>query len=288
MDLPKIIVEAGLNHNGHVDLAIEIADMCLEAADNTGYPRELLYIKFQKRSPEASTPEHMRDVQRVSPHDGKIKSYIEYKHDVEFGLSEYGELDWITDACGGIFASAWDTESVYFIINNFPHWPYIKIPSAHLTNRELLITAAETKMPMIISTGMSTKDEIETAHGTILPINNNLKILSCTATYPCIDKEINFYKLGFLSGRFGASNVGFSAHSPSPYPAIYSNFYDVDMIEVHVTTDRSLPGSDQSASLEQPGLELLMRETMRIPKLLGDGRFIYDSELAKRKSLRGY
>ena len=294
MGLPKIVCEIGLNANGRVDLANEITEMCLSAAITTGYPLDLVYIKFQKRDPEISTPEHMRDVQRVSPYDGKTKSYIEYKHDMEFGIIIYDELDWITDACGGIFCSAWDIESVNFIAKNYPHWPYIKIPSAHLTNHDLVRAAIETHMHIIVSTGMSTVDEILDVVGIwneYYPtrIDQGLTILSCTATYPCADEEINFYKLDRLvMMESDAHDVGFSSHSPSPFPAIYSNFYSVDMIEVHVTSDRTLPGSDQSASLEKPAIELLMRETLKIPKLYGDGVFVYDSELEKRKSLRGY
>lgn len=296
MGLPKIVCEVGLNANGHVDLANDIADMCLTAADNTSYPHELVYIKFQKRNPEISTPKHMRDVQRISPYDGKTKSYIEYKHDLEFGLDEYKELDWLTDACGGIFCSVWDQDSVDFVIDNFRYWPYIKIPSAHLTNHELIRAAIATDMDLILSTGMSTWEEIKEAHDVWFRSEKlseqELTILSSTATYPCIDEEINFFKLRRLRDYFSmyahGYGVGFSSHALSPFPAIYSNFYDVDMIEIHVTTDRSLPGSDQSASLEQPGIELLMRETLKIPKLYGDGVFVYDSELEKRKSLRGY
>lgn len=295
MGLPKIILEVGINHNGHVDLASEIADMCLDTADSTGYPRESIYIKFQKRNPEVSTPVHMWQMQRISPVTGEMGTYIEYKRQIEFGEHEYAELDWITDACGGIFVSVWDVDSVNFVSENFPHWPYIKIPSAHLTNHDLLRAAINTDIPLILSTGMSTWDEIGDAYGVYNDFNrvgSQLTILSCTASYPCKDDEINFYKLDRMMKYFPTMSndnmVGFSSHAPSPFPAIYSNFYGVDMIEVHVTTDRSLPGSDQSASLEKPAIELLMRETLKIPKLYGDGVFIYDSELGKRKSLRGY
>lgn len=161
-----------------------------------------------------------------------------------------------------------------------------------MTNHALIRAAIETDIDLILSTGMSTREEIDNAYNVWFmserDSGQSLTILSCTASYPAHSHETNFSKLYYLKDQFFTHDIGFSSHATTPLIPTYSNFYGVDMIEVHVTTDRSLPGSDNSASLEQPGIELLMRETLRIPKLYGDGRFIYDSELEKRKSLRGY
>lgn len=291
VDLPKIVFEVGLNSNGNTDLANDIFTMGLRAAETTGYPRDLIYFKFQKRYPDVSTPGHMKDVPRVSPVSGKQMTYLEYRHEIEFWEEEYHSFDWLFDRCGGWFASVWDLPSVKYIVEHHGYVPYIKIPSAHLTNYELVEAAFETNIPLILSTGMSTRDEIdywinEIRRGAAHPVH----VLSCTAVYPCRNSEINFFKLDYLRDealRYFMLRHGFSSHSSSPFPAIYSNFYDVNMIEVHVTKDRALPGSDQAASLEYNGIELLLRETLRIKKLYGPGIFMFPGEKLKRESLRG-
>jgi sialic acid synthase SpsE len=294
--LPEIVCEIGINHNGSVDIADEIAITCLTAAKNVGYPTDLIYFKFQKRHPESSVPKDMWDVQRTSPVTGDVVRYIDYKKQIELELDDYVQLNWLFDECGGWFVSVWDEPSVSFIRENFDHIPYVKIPSSHLTDHKLIKFATMCDADLIISTGMSTQKEIDEATRVAyryLDATQRLIVMSCTATYPCADEEVNFMKLDYIrsigdSHMHSAYKVGFSSHSASPFPAIYSNFMNVDMIEVHVTKDRTLPGSDQSASLEYAGLQLLLRETLRINKLYGNGDFIYESELSKRKALRGY
>jgi N-acetylneuraminate synthase len=293
-ELPEIVAEIGINHNGSVELANEIAISCLTAASATEYPLDKIFIKFQKRCPEVSVPKDMWNVQRVSPVTGEVTSYIDYKKEIEFEYDDYVELNWLNDECGGWFVSVWDEPSAFFARDNFPGMPYIKIPSAHLTNQKLIKAAAFTDIPMVMSTGMSTQEEINISVDVATRWSDAVPtILACTATYPCVDEEVNFFKLEWLQNRGLAQYVmsryrhGFSSHSPSPYPAIYSNFFDVDMIEVHVTTDRALPGSDQAASLEYSGFELLLRETIRISKLYGTGQFMFESEKIKREQLRG-
>lgn len=297
--LPEIVAEIGINHNGNVELANEIAINCLTAASATKYPLDKIFIKFQKRFPEVSVPKDMWEVQRVSPVTGLVTSYIDYKKEIEFEYDDYVQFDWLMHECGGWFVSVWDEPSAFFVGDNFPDLPYIKIPSAHITNRELIQAAGTTGIPLIISTGMSTKEEIIYAieyakiYSTTLALPT---VLSCTAEYPCADEHLNFFKLDWLQQGFGMPfgmpfggyyRHGFSSHSPSPFPAIYSNFFDVDMIEVHVTADRSLPGSDQAASLEYAGFELLLRETVRISKLWGTGEFMFEQEKMKKDQLRG-
>lgn len=289
--LPNIVLEIGINANGSALLANEIMGSCLLAADIARYPTDLIYFKFQKRDPGVSTPKHMWDVIRRSPVSNKLVPYIEYKKEIEFGKEDYQQFEWVNDRCGGWFTSVWDIPSVDFISQNFPFVPYIKIPSAHLTNEPLINKAAETKIPLIVSTGMSTRIEMDVAIAHAIAVSYYpITVLSCTATYPCKDEEINFFKLNYLREANEQSWMikhGFSSHSPSPFPAIYSCFFDVDMVEVHVTADRTLPGSDQAASLEYNGILLMFREILRISKLYGDGSFIFDSELEKKRSLRG-
>jgi N-acetylneuraminate synthase len=232
-------------------------------------------------------------VQRVSPVTGHIVSYIDYKKEIEFEYDDYVQLDWLNGECGGWFVSVWDEPSAMFVKDNFPDMPYIKIPSAHITNKQLIKAAGYTGIPLIISTGMSTEKEVIAAIEQAKRWSDAIvTVLSCTAEYPCPDNHLNFCKLDWLQRGYGMPyggyyRHGFSSHSPSPFPAIYSNFFDVDMIEVHVTTDRTLPGSDQAASLEYSGVELLLRETIRISKLWGTGDFLFEEEKMKREQLRG-
>lgn len=290
-DLPEIVLELGINANGSTELAKQMIDMGIAAARSTGYPLEKVLFKFQKRTPELATPRAMWRVKRESPVSGKMVDYIDYKHEMEFDCDDYTVIDEYTRRLGvWFFASVWDRESALFMYDSFPFLPYLKVPSAHLTNESLLVFISDFDTPVILSTGMSTESEI-TAALAKFDEQREMVILSSTASYPCIDEEINLLKIRTLDDLYSSPSrrIGFSSHSISPYPSIYSNFFDVDMIEVHLTLDRSMKGSDQAASLEKPAVELLMRETLRIPELYGTGELkVYQSELAKRMSLRGY
>jgi N-acetylneuraminate synthase len=292
LDLPILVLEVGINHNGSVDVAKQTIDMVVSAARNTGYPLEKTLVKFQKRMPEHSVPKEMWGTRRISPVSGREMSYIDYKREIEFWRMDYEEIDAYTRKCGvWWFASTWDIPSADFFYQHFSHIPYLKIPSAHLTNHELIQHIVDYgHFSIIMSTGMSTEEEIDAAVD-LIPYQYNSVLLACTASYPCADGEINLSKIQTLDDyyRTPGRDIGFSSHSVSPYPAIFSNFFDVDMIEVHVTLDRTMPGSDHSASLEKPAIELLMRETLRIPKLYGTGKLeVLPSEMDKRMQLRGY
>jgi len=174
----------------------------------------------------------------------------------------------------------------------------VKIPSAKITDLDLLRCVAIEKNEILISTGMSTEEEIVLAIETIYKTRkrNNipleLVVMGCNSSYPTDDQEVNLLSLLTLKHLSEMLKIpfslGFSSHSPSPYPAIYSTFFDVRYIEVHYTLDRTLPGTDQAASLESHGLELLARESKRIPKLLGDGTLqVFESEKGPRAKLRG-
>ncbi|MHC4181780.1 MAG: N-acetylneuraminate synthase family protein [Planctomycetota bacterium] len=289
-DLPEIIAEIGINHQGSVDVAKQTIDMVVSAARNTGYPLEKVLIKFQKRMPEHSVPKEMWETRRVSPVTGREMSYIEYKNEIEFWQMDYEEVDAHTRKHGvWWFSSVFDLPSADFFYQYFSHIPYLKIPSAHLTNHKLIQHIVDYgHFDIIMSTGMSDYEEIDEA---VDLIPYALTVLACTGTYPSKDSEArlnNIKTLDYLYGN-GRIKVGYSSHNASPYPAIYSNFFDVDMIEVHVTLDRAMPGSDHGASLEKPAIELLMRETLRIPLLYGTGKLeVLPSEMDKRMQLRGY
>lgn len=290
MELPVIVGEIGLNGNGDLDLNKAIIKMVVDAADSASYPRDKVLVKFQKRDPEISTPESQKSKMRVSPVSGNYMTYLEYRYEIEFGLDEYTELDHYCKQLGiGMFASVWDTPSAEFVLVNFPHWPYIKIPSAHITNLPLIRQAALHDGGLIISTGMSDMDMVQDAFSAAYMRASSLTLLACNSTYPTPDNETNLLAISTLRNLYGSyAGVGFSSHSVSVFPAIYSILVGATMLELHATIDRSLPGSDQSASIERKGWNLLFREAVRISELMGDGEIkIQPSEIEKLKALRG-
>lgn len=291
MSVPILVLEIGLNANGDEGRAIEMIRKGTALAKRVGFPLDALYFKFQKRDPEVSTPKHMWDKPRVSPVSGKAMTYIEYKHEIEFWKEEYSLIDCACTRLGvGWFVSAWDVPSADFIFDGFPQNDFIKIPSPKITDYDLALRisdrARDSGMKTVISTGMSTAEEIDKIINNFPTIRNGY-VLSCTSTYPCPDEEVNLRKMESLIKKYGHP-VGFSSHSVSPFPAIYSALLGAQMVEVHYTLDRALPGSDHAASLELPAIELIMRELIRIPKLMGSGEIkMYPSEMVKRESLRG-
>ena len=230
----------------------------------------------------------MWDRLRISPVTGKETTYIEYKEEIEFGLEDYTKIDNLTKRW---FVSVWDLSSLDFIISNFPDTPFIKIPSPHLVNDGLIESCVGADIPLIISTGMSTADEIDHAIS-LIPRGYPLTMLACVSVYPAWGNRCHLNKMKLLRIRYAYRNesmtFGYSGHSPSHYPSIYAGLLGAEMIEAHCTLNRSLPGADNHASIEMRGIELILRELKRIPELLGpDELLVFPEELEKRKSLRG-
>lgn len=291
MKTPIVVAELGINHNGDYGLLKKLTFSAFENGADL--------VKLQLRTPRLCVPKSEWDKPREW-FDGSIISYIEYKERMEltdeqlynynqFVLDNFGERKW--------FASVWDIPSLEKLTQY--DVPFIKIPSALITDLELVQTAIDSGHPIIISTGMSTEEEIDNCVK-LFPNGYNLTILSCTSTYPCKDEEINLKKIETLKDKYGYDyndfgvwnkiydkKFGFSSHSVSPLPAYLSSFFDIDMIEVHFTIDRAMKGTDHSASMEPNGLKLIARESKRIPILLGDGAIkVYNSELSSRAKLR--
>lgn len=270
-----LIGEVGINANGHIDWALKLCDMAKDAGCDV--------VKFQRREVEISTPRAMWDVTREF--EGEVMSYIDYRRRVEFCKCDYDKIDKHCREIGIRWtASVWDIPSVDFM--NQYEVPWLKIPSAKLTEHELIDYANKTGKPVVISTGMSTEEEIHFA------VRHNINrtgasLMHCTSTYPANDAELN---LGYLRRlKWNGFPVGFSSHSPSPMPAIYSVFEGAQSIECHITLSRALPGTDQSASLEADGIHLVRREIDRIDVVRGTGKkVVFDSEISSRKKLRGY
>ncbi|MBW6467367.1 MAG: N-acetylneuraminate synthase family protein [Brevefilum sp.] len=270
-----IIAEIGINHNGSVEIAKEL----IKAASDAGVDA----VKFQKRTPELCVPEHQKSLMRDTPW-GYI-SYLEYRYKVEFGQDAYQEIDDYCKALGiDWLASAWDIQSLAFIEAFDP--PAHKIPSALLTDHTLLRAIKATGKPAILSTGMSTMDEIHKAVE-ILDVDN-LLICHTTSSYPCPPDELNLRMIQTLMDNFDCP-IGYSGHEVGLVTSVIAVGLGACLVERHVTLDRAMWGSDQAASVEPQGVRTLVKYIRVTEKALGDGqKKVYESEQSTLKKLRKY
>lgn len=269
-----IIGEIGLNHNGDVDIAKQLIDVASEAGCDA--------VKFQKRTPEICVPEGQRDVIRDTPWGAM--TYLEYRRRVEFGKQEYEEVAHHAGTRGICwFASCWDEPSVDFMETFDP--PCYKIASASLTDKELLRRHRDTGRPLLVSTGMSTMQEIESAVEILG--TKDLLLGHATSTYPCSPDETNLRGMDTLRSKFATCPIGYSGHEIGLQITIAAVARGADWVERHITLDRAMWGSDQSASVEPAGLNRLVRDIRIVERALGDGvKRVYASELPIREKLR--
>jgi N-acetylneuraminate synthase len=211
-------------------------------------------------------------------------TYIEYRHKVEFTFDQYAEIDrYCRDKSIDWFASCWDEPSVDFIEQFNP--PYYKAPSAALTDHLLLQHMMATGRPLIISTGMSTMNEIESAVNHLG--TNNLLIAHSTSSYPCNVNELNLKMIRTLQDRFPGIPIGYSGHETGLAPTWVAVGLGASFVERHITLDRAMWGTDQAASVEIVGMHRLVRDIRDIERSLGDGtKRIYESELSSLQKLR--
>ncbi|MFF2275359.1 N-acetylneuraminate synthase family protein [Agromyces sp. NPDC058126] len=269
-----VIGEIGLNHNGDVEIAKRLVDVAAESGAQA--------VKFQKRTPEIATPEHMRDVPRETPWG--TMSYLDYRYRVEFGEAEYLEiasyairagLDW--------FASPWDVPSVEFLeqLDVAAH----KVASASVTDLALLEAIAATGKPVICSTGMSTLDEIDRAVEVLG--TDRLVLLHATSSYPMPPEEANLRTIDTLRRRYPGVPIGYSGHERGLQISLAAVALGAVAVERHITLDRAMWGSDQAASLEPIGFEHLVRDIRVIGEAMGDGvKRVFPGEEAPRAKLR--
>jgi N-acetylneuraminate synthase len=265
--------EIGINHNGDLGTAKRLIDVaCLAGADA---------VKFQKRTPEKAIPLEYREVMRETPWG--LITYLDYRRRVEFGYDEFHEIDRYCREKGILwYASCWDEESVEFMEGFEP--PCYKIASASLTDIPLLKKISSTARPIIISTGMSTLEEIKTAVD-LLGVED-LLIAHSTSTYPCSPEELNLRMILSLKSHFDCP-VGYSGHEVGLQTTLAAVTLGASFVERHITLDRAMWGSDQAASIEPWGLMRLIRDIRVIEQALGDGvKRVYDSELQARQRLR--
>lgn len=267
-----IIAEIGINHNGSLKDAKRLIDMAVSNGCNA--------VKFQKRTVDVVYSKE--ELERPRPNVfGETNGDL--KRGLEFGLEEYKEIDEYCKQKNIMwFVSCWDKGSVDFIDQFNP--PCYKIASASLTDDELLKYTKSKGKPILLSTGMSTMEEIE--HAMEILGEENTIIYHCTATYPSNSNEINLNCIKTLKERFSCP-VGYSGHERGIAPSILAVGLGACSVERHITLDRTNWGSDQAASLETPGLFHMVRDIRQVPTLLSDGKkVVYEREIPIRKKLR--
>lgn len=269
-----IIAEIGINHNGSVEIAKKLIDGAAAAGCDA--------VKFQKRTPELCVPKDQWNIERDTPW-GRI-TYLEYRHKVEFGFEEYLEIDRHCKEKGiDWFASPWDEQAVDFLEKFKP--VLYKVASAGITDFKLLGRIQKTGRPVMISTGMSTIDEIESAVDFLG--TENLMIAQSTSTYPCKLEELNLRVIQSYAEKFSGVPIGYSGHETGLAPTHAAVALGAAFVERHITLDRAMWGTDQAASVEIQGMARLVRDIRDIEASLGDGiKKVYKSEEGSIKKLR--
>ena len=269
-----VIAEIGINHNGDLDIAKRIIDGAVHAGADA--------VKFQKRTPEVSTPLEQQKVMRETPW-GYI-TYLDYRYKVEFNEEQYREIDRYCKEKGiDWMVSVWDEPAVDFM-EKF-ETPAYKVPSASLTDHNLLKYVRQTGKPIIISTGMSTMEQIH--KGVNAVGEDNLVIMHCTSTYPCEPEELNLKMIETLRNEFPKNPIGYSGHEVGLVPSAVAVALGACSVERHMTLDRAMWGSDQAASVEPGGFERLVKYIRVTEAGMGDGvKRVYESEKGSMKKLR--
>ncbi len=273
--LTYVVAEIGINHNGD----LEIAKSLITAAKHAGVNA----VKFQKRTPELCVPLEQQSQMRETPW-GYI-TYLDYRNRVEFGEKEFDSIDKHCRETGITwFASVWDEPSVDFLEKYNP--ACYKIPSASLTDHGLLRKIRATGRAKILSTGMSTMEQIRASVAEIG--EDNLVITHATSTYPCEPDELNLRMITTLKKEFNCP-IGYSGHEVGLVPSAVAVALGACMVERHITLDRAMWGGDQAASVEPSGFEKLVKYVRVTEAAMGDGvKKVYESELPSLRKMRRY
>ena len=268
----NIIGEIGINHNGDVEIAKQLIDVaCVSGCD---------YVKFQKRNPDVCVPEDQKNKPKSTPW-GEM-TYLEYKYKTEFGEDEYKEIDSYCRQKGiKWFASVWDKDSVNFM-SKFS--TTMKIPSALITDLDLVKYTREHCDTLLVSTGMSDEEEVES----VVEVGNPDIIFHTHSAYPSPTNELNLNYIRWLSNKYPAKEIGYSGHEYGLVTTFAAVAMGATWVERHITLDRTMWGSDHLASVEPIGLMKLVKGIRDIDSAVGvsTARRVHPSELDKRKSLR--
>ena len=270
-----IIAEIGINHNGDLDLALKMIKAAKESGANC--------VKFQKRNPDKCVPEDQKNKPRVFK--GEEMTYLEYKKRIEFNEDDYKKIakyckkiniDWTV--------SVWDIDSVEFIKKFKYDIPFIKIPSACITNLELINAINNLNIPVLISNGMSTFDEMNNA---ISNISNIWGVMHCNSSYPCNYNELDLNFIRILKSIYPNLKIGYSGHEIGYLPTIISVAMGAEIIERHFTLDNNMEGTDQKASLEPNDFKNMIDDINKTLSILGNNFItVYESEKIVKNKLR--
>ena len=269
-----VIGEIGINHNGDINIAKELIDISKEVGADA--------VKFQKRTIDIVYSKETLEGFRESPWG---KTQREQKEGLEFGIDEYKEIDSYCKEKGILwFASAWDIESQKFL-KQFD-LKFNKIASAMIVYKDLLEEVASEKKHTFISTGMATLEDIDNA-GEIFKNNDcPFELMHTVSTYPMKDEDANLRMIQTLQERYSC-NVGYSGHETGVAISVAACALGISSLERHITLDRSMYGSDQSASLEPQGWRNLLGSVRKVPLAMGDGiKRILDDEIPISEKLR--
>ena len=274
---PYLIAEIGINHNGDLQIAKRLID--------ASFACQWHAVKFQKREPDIAVPEEQKGVIRDTPW-GRM-TYLDYKKHIEFGKDEYDYIDsYCKEKPIEWTASPWDMPSLRFLLTY--DVPFIKIASATITNDELLKEAAESGRAIIMSTGMSTIEEIDHAVELVEKYaGKNYILMHTNSSYPTDPEDINLNMMKTLKERYKCL-VGYSGHEQDLEPSVIAASMGAVCIERHVTLSHDMWGTDQKASLTVTAMSMLQGRIESVRTILGDGtKNLCEKELSVRKKLRG-
>tara|TARA_Y100000816_G_C26050954_1_gene551019 strand:+ start:124 stop:951 length:828 start_codon:yes stop_codon:yes gene_type:complete len=267
-----IIAEIGINHNGSLQIAKQLIDMAVTAGCDA--------VKFQKRTIDVVYDNETLSIPRESPWGNTTR---EQKEGLEFSLETYDEIDnYVRSKKIDWFASSWDLNSQKQMRKyNFKH---NKIASAMITHEEFVDCVASEKKHTFISTGMTEYKHIENAIKIFESQKCDFTLFHTVSTYPTKDTDCNIKMINSLRENFKCK-VGYSGHEVGILPSLLAVFMGASAVERHITLDRSMYGSDQSASLEFDGLKRLVRDIRALKEILGDGekKFLEDEKNIAKK-----
>lgn len=280
-----IIAEIGINHQGDLNVAKKLIDIAAAAGCDA--------VKFQKRNPDIAVPDHQKNQPRQW--QGEDMTYLEYKHKIEFGRDQYDEIArYCRNKNIHWSASPWDMDSVKFLSSY--DIPFIKVPSAMLTNDELLDQCVAYFPRVIVSTGMSTEKEIDhavqvlrEAKKTYVSLyDNKIGLLHCNSTYPAPVNELNLSVIKTLQEKYPDFEIGYSGHELTIGTTVSSVLLGASIIERHITLDRNMEGSDHMASVTPWGLFKLVSGIRELEAAYGDGIIkLENSEIPYKNKMRG-
>ena len=269
----QLTAEVGINHNGDINIAKKLIDV----ASVFGVD----FVKFQKRTIDLVYTKEELDKPRESPWGTTTR---EQKNGLEFGKNQYDEID---EYCRGRkirwYASPWDQLSVKFLMQY--DTPYIKVASAKITDFELLSMIKQTNKPLIISTGMSTKEEVDKC---LHFLGSQVEyILACNSQYPTPDHEMNLSFISTLKKEYPKYKIGFSNHHAGVFFCCAAVAFGAEMLEFHITLNRASYGTDQAASIEPAGIMRIVDYTRGLETAIGDSQWhVFPGEEVIKKKLR--